>query len=470
MASSTSSIQSLGVGSGLDIATIVQQLTTAQGDAQTKQLTARETDLKAQVSAYGTFRAALEALQATLPALKDSGKFQGRSASVADDTIASANAAATAVPATYSLEVTALATAQSLVSGPIASADSTVGTGTLTIAVGAGSVQVTIDSSNNTLAGIAAAINSATGNPGVNASVINTGGGARLVLNGTRTGAVNTITVTQAGGDGGLAQLVYDPANGNTQLTQSQAAADAQFKLNGFATTSASNEVTGVINGVNFTLKKPTALNTPTTLTVGVNQDAATSAVGTFTKAYNALVTSIKALTSYDASTKTAGTLLGNTSVNSILAKMRQVLGTTNPLATGNVKSLSDLGLTTSLDGTFAQDDGKLANALSSNLTGVTDLLSGKNGLAAQLDAALTPYTQAGGYLDTVSQGLTKGLADVNDKKTALQLRLDTYSAMLTKQFNAMDSAVAALKQTQNFITQAFNSINGTKTSSSSSG
>ncbi len=470
MASSTSSIQALGVGSGLDIATIVQQLTTAQGDAQTKQLTARETDLKAQVSAYGAFRAALEALQATLPALKDSGKFQGRSASVADDTIASANAAATAVPATYSLEVTALATAQSLVSGPIASADSTVGTGTLTIAVGAGSVQVTIDSSNNTLAGIAAAINSAIGNPGVNASVINTGGGARLVLNGTRTGAVNTITVTQAGGDGGLAQLVYDPANGNTQLTQSQAAADAQFKLNGFATTSASNEVTGVINGVNFTLKKTTALNTPTTLTVGVNQDAATSAVGTFAKAYNALVTSIKALTSYDASTKTAGTLLGNPSVNSILARMRQVLGTSNPLATGNVKSLSDLGLTTSLDGTFAQDDGKLANALSSNLTGVTDLLSGKNGLAAQLDAALTPYTQAGGYLDTVSQGLTKGLADVNDKKTALQLRLDTYSAMLTKQFNAMDAAVAALKQTQNFITQAFNSINGTKTSSYSSG
>ena len=81
------------------------------------------------------------------------------------------------------------------------------------------------------------------------------------------------------------------------------------------------------------------------------------------------------------------------------------------------------------------------------------------------------PYTlTVGGYLDTINQGLNKGLSDVNDKKAALQLRLATYSDMLTKQFNAMDAAVAALKSTQNFITQAFNSINGTKTGSSSSG
>lgn len=462
-----STIQSAGIGSGLDIASIVSSLTTAQGDAQTKQLTARETDLKAQVSAYGTFRAALEALQAALPTLKDAGKFQGRTAKVADDTIANANAQSTAIPASYTLEVTALAKAANLVSNPIPSADSTVGTGTLTLAIGGSSFQLTIDSTNNTLSGIAAAINSDVGNAGINASIINTAAGARLVLNGTKTGALNGITLTQSGGDGGLAQLVYDPANNNTQLTQAQAPQDAQFKLNGFAATSASNEVTGIINGVNFTLLKTTAANTPTTLTVGADKDAGASSISTFVKAYNSLVTSVKALTSYDPDTKIAGTLLGNSTVNSLMGKLRQLLSKTVPNATGGAGSLSDLGISNNVLGTLDQDAAKLSTVLSANLKSVTDLFSGKTGLATQIDDALKQYTQPGGYLDTSIQGLNKGLSDVNDKKAALQLRLDAYSARLTKQFNAMDSAVAALKSTQSFITQAFNSINGTKNSSS---
>ena len=461
-----STIQSTGIGSGLDIGSIVTQLTTAQGDAQTKQLTARKTDLDAQVSAYGTFRAALEALQATLPALKDANKFQGRSAAVGDIAIATATADSTATPAQYTLGVQSLATAASLVSAPIV--NGTVGTGTLNITVGGVTAQVTIDSTNNSLAGIAAAINSAVGNPGVNASVINTAGGARLVLNGTKTGAINGITVTQSGGDGGLAQLVYDPLNSNTQLTQSQAPQDAQFTINGFAATSSSNAVSGVITGVTFNLLKATAVNTPTTVTVGYDQEGATSAITNFVTAYNALITSVKALTSYDVSTKTAGTLLGNTTVTSLVSKLRQLLSTRITSSTGGVQSLTDLGVTSNLQGTLDQRDSKIGAALTTDLTSVTNLLGGKNGLAAQLDTALTQYTQPSGLLDTISKGLNSGLADVSSKQRALQLRLATYSATLTKQFNAMDAAVASLKQTQNFLTQAFNSINGTKSSSTS--
>ena len=128
--------------------------------------------------------------------------------------------------------------------------------------------------------------------------------------------------------------------------------------------------------------------------------------------------------------------------------------------------ALTDLGITTNVLGKLDQNEVKLGSALTSNLKSVSDLFSGKDGLASRIDDAVKQYTQAGGYLDTITQGLNKGLADVNDKKAALQLRLDTYSATLTKQFNAMDAAVAALKSTQNFITQAFASINGTKTSS----
>ncbi len=110
-----------------------------------------------------------------------------------------------------------------------------VGTGTLTIAVGGASTSINIDTTDNTLAGIASAINSANNNPGVTASIITTTAGARLVLAGTATGAANAITVTESGGDGGLSSLVYDPANNVTNLTQTQAAQDASFSINGFA-------------------------------------------------------------------------------------------------------------------------------------------------------------------------------------------------------------------------------------------
>ena len=472
-ATAGASVSSQGIGSGLDIANIVLQLTTAQGAAENAQLTSRQTQLQAQVSAYGTFRSALEAVQAALTPLETAKSFQGRSATVGDTTIATATADPTAVPAQYSIAVTSLANAANLVSKPIVSG-STIGTGTLKVAVGGVTLSVTIDSTNNTLAGIAAAINSAVGNPGVNATVITTSGGDRLVLNGTKTGAINNITVTQSGGDGGLAQLAYDPLNGidggvanGTGLTQVQAAQDAQFTINGFAATNPTNQVTGVISGVTLNLLKPTALNTPTNLTIGADQEATVSAVTNFVTAYNALITSVKALTSYDPTTKTAGTLLGNSTVASLVSKIRSVLSQSITSDAGGVHSLSDLGITANVTGGVDQDKNKLTAALTNNLSSVTALLTGTNGIAKQLDNAINQYTQPSGLLDTINTGLRSGLSDVTSRQSALRLRLNTYSATLTKQFNAMDAAVAALKQTQNFLTQAFNSINGTKTSSS---
>ena len=470
-ASTSASVQSQGIGSGLDIANIVTQLTTSQGAAENAQLTSRQTALQAQVSAYGTFRSALEAVQAALTPLETAKSFQGRTATVGDSTIATASADSTAVPAQYSISVTSLASAANLVSKPIPGG-STIGTGNLKVALGGVSLSVTIDSSNNTLAGIAAAINSAVGNPGVNATVISTSGGDRLVLNGTKTGAINAITVTQSGGDGGLAQLAYDPANGidggvanGVGLTQAQAAADAQFTINGFAATSATNQVTGVVTGVTLNLLKTTAANTPTNLSVGADQQATVSAVTNFVAAYNALITSVKALTSYDPTTKTAGTLLGNSTVNSLLGKIRSVISTSITSDSGGARNLGDLGITSNVNGGFDQDSAKLTAALTNNLGAVTNLLTGTNGIAKRLDNAINDYTQPSGLLDTINNGLQTGLKDVTSRQAALQLRLTTYSATLTKEFNAMDAAVAALKQTQSYLTQQFNSLYASKVS-----
>jgi flagellar hook-associated protein 2 len=461
-------ISSTGIGSGLDITSIVTSLTTAAGLAQNTQLSDRKTTLSGEVSAYGTFSSALDTLQATLTTLESPSTLAGRTATVADTTVATASATSGAIPATYSLEVQNLATAASLSSTPVANSSVTVGTGTLTLSVGGVSAPITIDSSDNTLAGIAAAINAAPNNPGVSASILSTTAGARLVLSGTATGAANSITVTQSGGDGGLAALVYDPAHGTTQLTQTQPPLDANFTINGFAATSASNVTSSVISGVTLTLIKPTVAGVPTTVTVGDDTAGAQTSIGTFVTALNGLITSIQSLTSYNPSTQTAGPLLGNATLESFQNQLENILDQVKSGNTGAASSLASLGITANTQGTYDTASDTLGNALNANLAAVGSFFGGTNGIATQLNSLINEYTLPGGLLDSINQGLQSSLTDVATQQTALNARLATYSATLTKEYNAMDTAVGLLKQTQTYLTAEFNP-NASSSSSSSS-
>ena len=461
-------ISSTGIGSGLDITSIVTSLTTAAGLAQNTQLSDRKTTLSGEVSAYGTFSSALDTLQATLTTLESPSTLAGRTATVADTTVATASATSGAIPATYSLEVQNLATAASLSSTPVANSAVAIGTGTLTLSVGGVSAPITIDSSDNTLAGIAAAINAAPNNPGVSASILSTTAGARLVLSGTATGAANSITVRQSGGDGGLAALVYDPAHGTTQLTQTQPPLDANFTINGFAATSASNVTSSVISGVTLNLIKPTVAGVPTTVTVGDDTAGAQTSIGTFVTALNGLITSIQSLTSYDPSTQTAGPLLGNATLESFQNQLENILDQVKSGNTGAASSLASLGITANTQGTYDTASDTLGNALNANLAAVGSFFGGTNGIATQLNSLINEYTQPGGLLDSINQGLQSSLTDVATQQTALNARLATYSATLTKEYNAMDTAVALLKQTQTYLTAEFNP-NASSSSSSSS-
>src|ERR1700677_2044630 len=464
-------ITSTGIGSGLDISAIVTALTSSYGAAQTNELSTEQTTLNAQVSAFGTFSSALSTLQATLSTLEDPSQLAGYDATVADKTIASATTDSDAVPGTYSLEVQNLATAASLTSQAFSSAGAAIGTGTLTLAVGGASTSITIDSSDDTVSGIASAINSASNNPGVTASVISTSGGARLVISGTSTGAANAITVTQSGGDGGLSSLVYDPTDDVTNLTQTQAAQDANFTLNGYAATSASNVVTGAITGVTLDLIGTSAANTPTTLSISADPSAAATSIGTFVTAVNGVISAIQSLTGYDASTQTAGPLNGNATLESFQDQLENILDTVNlGNNTGGIASLADLGITAdATTGQLDTDSTTLNNALTANLTAVGNLLGGTNGLATQLNNLINQYTGPAGLLSSINQGLQTSLSNVSQQQTALQAELATYSATLTAQYNAMDTAVAALKETQTYLTAEFNPDQSTSSSSSSS-
>jgi flagellar hook-associated protein 2 len=466
--SPSSLITSTGIGSGLDISAIVSSLTSAYGAAQTNELSAEQTSLNAQVSAFGTFSSALSTLQATLSSLETPSTLAGYDATVADKTIASASTDSDAVPGQYSLEVQNLATAATLTSAPVASGDTVIGTGTLNLAVGNNSTSISIEASDETLSGIASAINAAPNNPGVTASVISTTAGARLVLTGTVTGAANAITVTQSGGDGGLASLVYPPS-GTTGLTQNQAATDANYSINGYAATSANNVVSGAISGVTLDLLGASAANTPTTLTISPDASAASTSIGTFVTAVNGVLSAIQSLGGYDASTQTAGPLNGNATLESFQNQLENILQQVKSGNTAGVGSLADLGITADANtGQLDSDSTTLSNALSANLTAVGNLLGGSNGIATELNTLINQYAGPGGLLSSINQGLQSSLSNVSQQQTALQAELATYSATLTTQYNAMDAAVAALKETQTYLTAEFNPNQSSSSSSSS--
>jgi flagellar hook-associated protein 2 len=314
----------------------------------------------------------------------------------------------------------------------------------------------------------------------VSASIITTTEGSRLVLTGTETGASNAVTVTESGGDGGLSALVYDPSDTSvtSTLTQTAAAADANFTINGYAATSANNSVTGAISGVTINLlgasasttsstTPATTTYTPTTLTIAPDTTTATTSINNFVSALNSTLSTIATLTDYDASTETAGALQGNATLQSFGNQLSEILDTVRSSNTG-INSLSDLGITADANtGTYDSSASTLSSALTGSLSAVESLLGGTNGIATKINALVTQYTQAGGILASINDGLETGLTNVTTQQTQLNAELATYSATLTTQYNAMDTAVASLKEMQTYLTAEFNA-NATSSSTSS--
>jgi flagellar hook-associated protein 2 len=265
-----------------------------------------------------------------------------------------------------------------------------------------------------------------------------------------------------------LASLTYDPADNLTNLTQTQAAQDANFTINGFAATSANNQVSTAITGVTINLVGASAANTPTTLTVSPDTTTATTSINTFVTALNGVLSSIQSLTGYNASTQTAGALNGNATLESFQNQLEQILDQVNSGGSTAVNSLSDLGITADADGSFDSNATTLSNALSSNLSSVGSLLGGSNGIATKLNNLINGYTQPGGLLATINTGLESSLQNVARQQASLATELATYSATLTQEYNAMDTAVAALKETQTYLTAEFNPSSSSSSSSSS--
>lgn len=236
--SSTATSNAAG-GSVINVSTLVSELVAAAQAPQQQLITNQTTAVTANISAVGTLKSALSTFQSALTALSTPSSFNSVTATSADDTLVGATASGDAVPGSYAVTVSNLASAQQLLSGAFTGGSSAVvGTGSLTLAVGGSSFNLTIGASDDTLSGIANAINSAANNPGITATVIQGTDGGHLLLSSSLTGAVNTLSVTETDGGDGLAALTYGTGN-TAHYTQNAAASDASFSIAGVPTPAA---------------------------------------------------------------------------------------------------------------------------------------------------------------------------------------------------------------------------------------
>ncbi len=228
-------------GSVINVSSLVSQLVAATEGPQQTQIANQTSAVTANISALGTLQSALSTFQQSLSSLSTPGAFNSETATSSDDTTVTATADASAPSGNYAVTVANLASAQQLLSAPVVGGSSVaVGTGTLSLSLGGASFNVAITSSDDTLAGIASAINSASGNPGIGATVIQGTDGAHLLLSSTQSGLANTIAVTETDGGNGLASLTYGTGNLG-HYTLAAPAKDASFSVAGVAFTSPSN-------------------------------------------------------------------------------------------------------------------------------------------------------------------------------------------------------------------------------------
>lgn len=404
--------------SGVLSSSQIKALVTAaenQYNAPIQTIQAQETPLNTQISALGNLSSVLGSLQSAVQGLSNLSNLQRVQGTVGNSSILSASVSNTAPSGSYQVTVSGLAAAESLYSSDYTSQTTAIGTGSISIQVGSGSaVNVAITSSNNTLEGIANAINQS--GAAVSASVVYDGTGYRLSVVGNNTGTNSSFTMSTSGS--ALSGFSY--ASGAYNMTENQAATNATASLNGITLTSQTNTFSGAIAGVSFTV----AATGSTSLAVGVSTTAAMTAIQGFVQAFNKASGEIQSLTAYTpasgaASTAPgkAGPLLGDPVVTGIENQMLSMISSATAIGSGGVNNaigFGNVGITLTSSGTISLDTGTLSAALSSNYAQVMGLfgpMGGSSNPAIQFSNA-TSGTAAGVYnvnVATNSSTLTSG-------------------------------------------------------------
>ena len=407
-------ISSIGIGSGVLTSDLIDKLAAAEREPTEKRLDAKEESINAKLSDLGRIQSALTDLRISSRVLAQPEAVNSRIATSGSSAI-SVTASESAALGSYSIGVSQLATNHSIASEVVADANTTtLGTGTLAITVNGTTRNITIDNSNNTLQGIANAINGEDG-LGVSASVVNTGSGYQLLLTSENSGASNAISISVTDNDGnntdtsGLSRFSFDATQKN--MTEMVAAKDLNFTLNGIAISRSSNTVDDLLEGLSFTFTGETT--SPATVQVSQDTDKVVERVQDFVDKYNALKDILNEVTDFNTTSGEAGNLLGNSAVRTIENQIRSTLSSpVKGLESARVRALSELGITSNKDtGKLELDSSVLKAKLAQAPDDVTALFAdqGRTDDPQVKFVRATSKTVPGSYAIEVTQMATQG-------------------------------------------------------------
>ncbi len=454
------SISSLGAGSGIFTNDLVNQLVEAERAPTEQRLNRRESETQAKISAYGKIRGALEALRSPMEALSQSSSMSAFTASSSNESVAGVSIDSSAASrGSYNLDVTQLARAQSLASSTsFADRDTTqIGTGTMTLSVGGNATDIVIDDTNNTLEGIAEAINGA--KAGVSAGIVDTGNGYRLVMSSDESGTANEISISvadAAGGDtdmDGLSQFTFDGTTSN--MEQTVAAKNAIMDINGIQVTRSSNTVEGVVDGVTFNLTETGT----STVKVAQDSDEVAGRVQAFVDKFNALQDQVRSVSGYNSVAEQGGVLSGDSAIRGIQSDLRQML-TSVPagLEDSPIRMLADIGIKTDpSSGKLEFDQTKFQEKLDAHPDAMTALFAESesgDGIARQMVDSVERFLASDGTLATRTEGLSTTLERIEDERIDLNDRIMSYEERLVKQFSAADQMISQIQSTGNYVQQ----------------
>jgi flagellar hook-associated protein 2 len=473
-------ISSIGIGSGIDINSIITQLVAVERSPLT-QLQKEASSLQTRLSTYGQMKSGLATLRDAAAALTRASTWGATTGSSSDAAAVSVSTNATTRPGSYAIEVQRLASAQSNATRVYASVDSLVGEGSLRIELGtwgagqtsfkpkagATAVDISVGPPAESLAQLRDKINAS--NAGVTASVLTDASGARLVLRSSSTGEANGFRIGVNDADGnnsdgvGLSALAFDPSAGILTMAQALAAANASASLNGLPISSSGNTLSEVLDGITLTLGKVTAA--PVQVDAKPDDAAIRKALETFVTAYNDLNKLVTEQTKYDAASKTAGVLQGDSAAVSIRAQMRALLAG-NSGASAKFTRLAEVGLDVQSDGSIKLDDGKLGNGIA-NLAEMAKLFSNNdlltpanNGFAIRLRAFADQLLGVDGSISSRSEGLRKRIDLNQDRQERLNDRIEMIEKRLRAQYTALDRQMASLNSLSNYVTQQISTLN----------
>ena len=440
---SSAGITFSGLGSGLDTQGIITALLAVERRPITA-LEAKKSSFNTQKNLFGDLEGLLDKLRDQANDLRKTTDFLDFAANVDTEAYFTATASQSAFKGNYEIGVTQLAASQVNHSAGKADKDTTTfGTGTLEITIDGSSYFVEIDGTNNTLQGIAGAINGAGIN--VQAQVLDTGSGAtpfQLVISGTETGADNSFTIALDTGTQGLQDLV-DEVTANQVST----AEDAEFTINGIQVFRSGNTVTDAIQGVTLNLKGIDPDET-TRLTISVDASGTADKVSDFVDAYNEIIDFAEAQGVVDDDGAATNPLFGDSMLRSIRSSLRNIVGST--FDTGNVaySLFVQIGISSDQEGRLTLNRGELEEALETDEDAIRSLFTDStNGIATRLYDQIDLYTDSvDGLIKTRLDGFDTLIKQTDNQIEHGERRLEGIELGLRNQFATLETLLAQLQ------------------------